>query len=89
MVEDYVIVLKPLSQIVSGDVIIPDGFVIAVDPAWEAKQNLQNEITQLTEQLASMTEPSEQELADTGRMMHPYYEMQLRLEMLNSQVNSL
>ena len=61
---------------------LPEGYEIVKKP--DPNQVILDEIARLEEQLAQMSEPDEKELIEYGRMFHPYYELQRRIEFLRN-----
>lgn len=44
------------------------------------------QIIQLEAELVNMIEPSDEELIEHGKMMHPYYELVMRLDELKNRI---
>lgn len=59
---------------------IPDGYKIIPDGSIEV---LKEEKIKIEKELSEEVEPSDNELIDFGRAMHPYYDKIRRLENLN------
>jgi len=68
----------------AGNVIVPEGYELVKKP--DPKQAILDEITQLESMLADIKEPSNEELIELGKMHHPYYDLQNRLQLLNEQL---
>ena len=62
-----------------GNGIIPDGIIIYVE------EPPVDRVAQLEAELATWTEPSDEELIMEGKMMHPYYMLKEELEMLKAE----
>ena len=70
----------------NGNYIIPDGIKIFIEEKPEEKiQLLRSKI----EQMESVPEPTDQELMDLGKTIHPYYMERIQLETLKLELNSL
>lgn len=63
---------------------LPEGYEIVKKP--DPNQAILDEIARLEEQLAQMSEPDEKELIEWARGTHPYYTLQLELEMLRNRL---
>lgn len=59
---------------------VPAGYKVIIDPELIEQEKREKEKAELQERLASMTEPTEKELAEFGKMYHPYYQDLIRLE---------
>ena len=63
-----------------GGLIVPDTFEVYIVPSPEDLRK--QRITELEAELAQMGEPTQEELVEAGRMMHPYYMLVQELETL-------
>jgi hypothetical protein len=64
-------------------VIVPEGYKVIIDPALLEKEARAKEIAGLEARIAEMKEPTQEELAEFGKISHPYYYQLRRLEELN------
>jgi len=70
----------------NGNYLVPEGFEIYRLPSKEDRiAELQKEIDSISE----MSEPSNEELIEIGKMMHPYYMEQQRKIMLIGEMEGL
>jgi len=70
----------------NGNYLVPEGFEIYKLPSKEERiAELQKEIDSISE----MAEPSNEELIEMGKMMHPYYMEQQRKIMLEGEMEGL
>jgi len=76
--------LQKLQYDKNGNIIIPDGFEIYIKEDVEEKRKI--EIKQLEEELARMKEPSDKELIEEGKLMHPYYVIKNDIEYLKNEL---
>ena len=65
----------------NGNYLIPDGIVIYID---DTQERVEERIISLESEIEQMGEPSDAELIEEGRMMHPYYMLVQELEMLKN-----
>jgi len=65
-------------KVQQGQIQIPDGYELYKVPT--RKEKIQSRISQLTKDLEKMKEPSQQDLIEVGRMMHPYYSITEEIE---------
>jgi hypothetical protein len=65
--------------------LIPKDYILVPDPAIQAMEDKQAEIDMLQAQIDAMTEPTDKELIEYGRIVHPYYQEKLRLKTLINQ----
>jgi hypothetical protein len=61
---------------------LPTGYRVVHDP--DPAEVVRTEIGRLEAELAMMREPSNEELIQMGRMSHPYFQIRMRLELLNT-----
>jgi vacuolar-type H+-ATPase subunit I/STV1 len=74
----------------SGEFIIPKGYELyKVPTAEEVKSQRIAELKAQIDQIQLMPEPTDEELIQMGRMMHPYYQELMRLDMLNEEMKGL
>ena len=76
--------LENLEKDDNGNYIIPDGIKIYIEE--DPEELNKKRIAELEIELESIVEPTEEELIEEGRMMHPYYVMTMELEMLKNQL---
>lgn len=74
--------LANLKEDADGNYIIPEGFEIYIKETAEDRKAAQ--IAELEKALEGMSEPSDAELIEEGRMMHPYFMMRDELDMLKN-----
>jgi hypothetical protein len=72
--------LQNLQQDENGNYIIPDGIKIYIEEDPETVRL--NRISYLEGQLENINEPSNEELIEEGKMMHPYYMLKEELDYL-------
>ena len=65
-----------------GNIIIPEGFEIYIKENPEDKRL--KRIAELELELEGMTEPTDEELIEEGKMMHPYYMLVQELEYMKN-----
>lgn len=63
-----------------GTLILPDTFELYIVPT--AEDLKLERIAQLEAELANIAEPTQEELIESGKMMHPYYIIMNELTML-------
>jgi len=52
---------------------VPAGYKVIIDPELLEKERMEKERQELEVQLAATPEPSKEELAEFGKLYHPYY----------------
>lgn len=72
--------LLNLQEDENGNYLIPEGIEIYIKETPEEVKV--NRIKELEKELSKMTEPTEQELIEEARVMHPFYMNKLELEIL-------
>jgi hypothetical protein len=60
-----------------ADLQLPEGYSVVYTPS--AEEVAQTEIDRLQAELDGMTEPSDEELIELGKISHPYYQKQRML----------
>lgn len=63
---------------------VPVGYKVIIDPELLEKENRKKERLEIEERLAATPEPTIEELAEYGKLYHPYYEYLTRLNQLNA-----
>lgn len=66
-----------------GGLVIPDSFEVYIVPT--AEDLRAQRVAELEAQLATLTEPTEEQLIQEGKMTHPYYMLVDELIMLKSE----
>jgi len=77
-------VAKGLFREHGGDLVIPDGYELYKVPT--RREKIQARIKQLQQELGKMKKPTDQQLIQEGRMMHPFYMMSEELEYLRKEI---
>ena len=67
----------------NGNMIVPDTFEVYIVPSREDLRK--QRVAELEEQLATMTEPTEEELIQEGKMMHGYFTLKEELDNLKQE----
>lgn len=62
---------------------VPQGYKVIIDPELIEQERRNKEKLELEEKLASMSEPSNEELITYAKQFHPYYFELSRLQQLN------
>ena len=62
-------------------IIVPEGYKVIIDPALIEQERKQQEILELEKMIGKV--PTTKELAEYGKMYHPYYEALRKLNELN------
>lgn len=62
---------------------VPQGYKVIIDPELIEQERIAKEKADIQERLANTPEPSIEELAEFGKLYHPYYEDLRELEQLN------
>jgi hypothetical protein len=57
-----------------SNIIVPEGYKVIIDPEFIEQERKAKEKKELEDRLAETSEPTIEELAEFGRMYHPYYE---------------
>ena len=71
-----------IEKLDTSKIIIPVGYVLTKDPTVLAEERLAKERAEIEERIANSPEPSIEELAEYGRLYHPYYDDLRRLNEL-------
>lgn len=62
---------------------VPEGYKVIIDPELIEQERKAKEKADIEERLANTSEPSIEELAEFGKLYHPYYEDLRKLNELN------
>ena len=85
--DSYFKAAKTVSSKEGDYVVVPDDLEIYKVPTKE--EQLKIEIQRLEKELEGMKEPSERELVEFGKSMHPYFGDLERLEILKDELKTL
>ena len=82
MPQDLNDVVESCKKDKDGNYIVPEHIELYLVPTPEERK--QAEIEELETQFNEMTEPTDEELIDEGKMVHPYYDLQQRINYLKT-----
>lgn len=68
-----------ISKLDTSKIKVPEGYKVIIDPELIEKERKEKEKAEIQERLASMTEPTDEELSELGKLYHPYYDDLRRL----------